>query len=897
MNDSERSSGASETVQCRDALGECVVSQSVAGRPVEKTYAFDRVFGPAASQAEVYDEAVRPVVDEVLRGFNCTIFAYGQTGTGKTYTMEGGDGFAASARNASPPESAGIVPRAVSQIFDHLRAEAQEFSVKFTFLELYNEEITDLLAEPSGGHLPNNPEAGNNPTGGGPSDDAAAAQSSVSSSFAPASQGASRSAHHALMEDGRGGVSVRNLEEAEARTPGEIFARLARGVGRRRTAETLCNAHSSRSHSVFTLTVRAKTTSEEGEDLAVVGKLNLVDLAGSENVGRSGANKSEIRSREAGEINKSLLTLGRVIAALVKEGVHSAAHVPYRDSKLTRLLRDALGGRSKTCVVATVSPSALCAEETGSTLEYALRAKRIRNRPEVCAKVTKTALVKDLQSQLERARGDLKAAWEKNGVYKSKASHEADEAERARMRESLAALEEEVRALGVRVADETAAGDAAREALKEATEEARMANTRAEEAEARAKKADETSEALRVERNASTLERLELAHLADAFEAAQSALAKRLEAASAALALETAALERWREEASRLERRREEASTRADRAEELARIAEERLGAIADALERDRKRAKEAEASRATDAASRATDAARRAAREVETARRDRERARVERLRGETRKNREAAEAKVRALFEAFAKSAEAACDAAIEETETIEGDGGDHRGMVEEEGAGGDDEGRDPIASAVARELRATFSRDDEGDAREDAREDGAKEETARLRADLATRGAMIRASKLSLDGLDPDGAYGDDDAKDSNAAAGSEEASDIAELLVDRDATLAAFRKRRREADPSDSADATEPKSPRSGEGSGGAGEEAEAEAEEAPEKGVGTEVDASAAATLRSAEAVGVGAEAAAAVTRRGGARTRGGAKATGIPRAPLEAVENR
>ena len=864
MNDSERSSGASETVQCRDALGECVVSQSVAGRPVEKTYAFDRVFGPAASQAEVYDEAVRPVVDEVLRGFNCTIFAYGQTGTGKTYTMEGGDGFAASARNASPPESAGIVPRAVSQIFDHLRAEAQEFSVKFTFLELYNEEITDLLAEPSGGHHPNNPEAGINPTGGGPSDDAAAAQSSVSSSFAPASQGASRSAHHALMEDGRGGVSVRNLEEAEARTPGEIFARLARGVGRRRTAETLCNAHSSRSHSVFTLTVRAKTTSEEGEDLAVVGKLNLVDLAGSENVGRSGANKSEIRSREAGEINKSLLTLGRVIAALVKEGVHSAAHVPYRDSKLTRLLRDALGGRSKTCVVATVSPSALCAEETGSTLEYALRAKRIRNRPEVCAKVTRTALVKDLQSQLERARGDLKAAWEKNGVYKSKASHEADEAERARMRESLAALEEEVRALGVRVADETAAGDAAREALKEATEEARMANTRAEEAEARAKKADETSEALRVELNASTLERLELAHLADAFEAAQSALAKRLE----------------------------EASTRADRAEELARIAEERLGAIADALERDRKRAKEAEASRATDAASRATDAARRAAREVATARRDQERARVERLRVETRKNREAAEAKVRALFEAFAKSAEAACDAAIEETETIEGGGGD-RGMVEEEGAGGDDEGRDPIASAVARELRATFSRDDEGD----AREDGAKEETARLRADLATRGAMIRASKLSLDGLDPDGACGDDDAKDSNAAGGSEEASDIAELLVDRDATLAAFRKRRREADPSDSADATEPKSPRSGEGSGGAGEEAEAEAEEAPEKGVGTEVDASAAATLRSAEAVGVGAEAAAAVTRRGGARTRGGAKATGIPRAPLEAVENR
>jgi kinesin family protein 11 len=148
---------------------------------------------------------------------------------------------------------------------------------------------------------------------------------------------------------------------------------------RRTTAETLMNKHSSRSHSIFTINIMMRETSAEGEDLIKRGTLNLVDLAGSENIGRSGA-KDE-RKKEAGMINQSLLTLGRVITSLTDH----QAHVPYRESKLTRILQESLGGRAKTCIIATVSPSCQSIDETMSTLDYAARAKNIKNKPEVRA--------------------------------------------------------------------------------------------------------------------------------------------------------------------------------------------------------------------------------------------------------------------------------------------------------------------------------------------------------------------------------------------------------------------------------------------------------------------------------------------------------------------------------
>jgi kinesin family protein 11 len=169
----------------------------------------------------------------------------------------------------------------------------------------------------------------------------------------------------------------------------------------------------SRSHTIFSITVHVKEIGgvSGNEDMLKIGKFNLVDLAGSEAIGRSGA--TDKRAREAGMINQSLLTLGRVISALVEKG----PHIPYRESKLTRLLQDSLGGKTKTCIVATVSPTRSNMEETLSTLDYAIRAKSIRNRPEVNAHMTKAGLLKEYLSDIERLKQEVLAAREKNGVY------------------------------------------------------------------------------------------------------------------------------------------------------------------------------------------------------------------------------------------------------------------------------------------------------------------------------------------------------------------------------------------------------------------------------------------------------------------------------------------------
>src|ERR1700761_5113256 len=183
----------------------------------------------------------------------------------------------------------------------------------------------------------------------------------------------------------------------------------------------------SRSHAVFSITIHSKEISTMGDDLLKIGKLNLVDLAGSENIGRSGAENK--RAREAGMINQSLLTLGRVINALVEK----AQHVPYRwalifcltntrlihdrESKLTRLLQDSLGGRTKTCIIATISPARSNMEETLSTLDYALRAKSIRNKPELNQRMTRNSLLKEYVAEIERLKADVLAAREKNGIF------------------------------------------------------------------------------------------------------------------------------------------------------------------------------------------------------------------------------------------------------------------------------------------------------------------------------------------------------------------------------------------------------------------------------------------------------------------------------------------------
>jgi len=339
-----------------------------------KSFAFDKVFGPKSKQIDVYKSMVCPVIDEVLQGYNCTIFAYGQTGTGKTFTMEGDRSDAADFSWQDDP-LAGIIPRAMHQLFEQLNAmeDCAEFSVRVSFLEIYNEELFDLL---------------------GNSLDTQKLR---------------------LFEDntkkGSASVVIQGLEEVIVHSRNEVYTILEKGAARRQTAATLLNAHSSRSHSLFLVTIHMKENNINGEEFLKTGKLNLVDLAGSENIGRSGA--VEKRAREAGTINQSLLTLGRVITALVE----NAPHVPYRESKLTRLLKDSLGGRTKTSIIATISPAACNLEETLSTLDYAQRAKNIMNKPEINQKLTKKALIKDYTEQIEKLKKDLYAAREKNGIF------------------------------------------------------------------------------------------------------------------------------------------------------------------------------------------------------------------------------------------------------------------------------------------------------------------------------------------------------------------------------------------------------------------------------------------------------------------------------------------------
>ncbi|QCD88294.1 kinesin family member 11 [Vigna unguiculata] len=386
-------------ISCNEGRREVSAVQNIANKQIDRTFAFDKVFGPNSKQSELFEQAVSPIVNEVLEGYNCTIFAYGQTGTGKTYTMEGG----ARKKNGEFPSDAGVIPRAVKQIFDILESQIAEYSMKVTFLELYNEEITDLLA----------PEE--------------TLKFVDDKSKKPI----------ALMEDGKGGVFVRGLEEEVVCTANEIYKILEKGSAKRRTAETLLNKQSSRSHSIFSITIHIKECTPEGEEMIKCGKLNLVDLAGSENISRSGAREG--RAREAGEINKSLLTLGRVINALVE---HSG-HVPYRDSKLTRLLRDSLGGKTKTCIVATISPSIHCLDETLSTLDYAHRAKNIKNKPEINQKMVKSALIKDLYSEIDRLKQEVYAAREKNGIYIPRDRYLQEEVEKKAMVEKIERMEQE----------------------------------------------------------------------------------------------------------------------------------------------------------------------------------------------------------------------------------------------------------------------------------------------------------------------------------------------------------------------------------------------------------------------------------------------------------------------
>eukprot|EP00047_Mylnosiga_fluctuans_P022700 m.124605 g.124605 ORF g.124605 m.124605 type:complete len:1235 (-) comp9354_c0_seq1:147-3851(-) len=319
------------------------------------TFPFDRIYDESTPQLALYESCVKPVVLSILEGYNGSIIAYGQTGTGKTFTIEGGS-----------EEARGIIPRTSEDIFGYIENSStgdSKFLVRASFLQIYNEHIMDLLAadkKPKKDHL------------------------------------------H-IREDASG-VYVDGLSEHIVKNPGEIMALLHLGSTMRTTASTNMNRESSRSHAVFTIIVeRSEKHSQDAEATVTIGKLNLVDLAGSERIRSTGVSTGA-RLDETKNINKSLSAFGKVILALTSPGNH---HVPYRDSKLTRILQGSLGGNCRTTMITAITSAMDSYMETLNSLKFAKRAKNVKNFAIVNQDLSEQALLTAYEREITRLRKEL----------------------------------------------------------------------------------------------------------------------------------------------------------------------------------------------------------------------------------------------------------------------------------------------------------------------------------------------------------------------------------------------------------------------------------------------------------------------------------------------------------
>eukprot|EP00041_Stephanoeca_diplocostata_P035225 m.1233155 g.1233155 ORF g.1233155 m.1233155 type:complete len:1363 (-) comp24662_c0_seq3:2940-7028(-) len=343
-----------------------------------RSFTYDRVFGDDDSQELLYNTAVRAVVLSTLEGYNGSIIAYGQTGTGKTHTIEGGAG----------TDDRGVIARAADDIFQHIHdntSSSAQFLVRVSFLQIYNEKIHDLL------QLANS----------------ASATSSGASNWNKLTHalGVDAGDDLSVREDPSGGVYVHGLREQVVTSPDEVVEWLRVGSQMRNTAATNMNRASSRSHAVFCITIESSTEEAEGGRTVTVGKLNLVDLAGSERIKSTGITLSDgKRMDEAKKINSSLSAFGKVILALTTGGTQ---HVPYRDSKLTRILQGSLGGNCKTTMITTVGPASPNASETVSSLKFATRAKKVKNYAVVNKDMTDKAVLAEYEREISRLRRQL----------------------------------------------------------------------------------------------------------------------------------------------------------------------------------------------------------------------------------------------------------------------------------------------------------------------------------------------------------------------------------------------------------------------------------------------------------------------------------------------------------
>ncbi|XP_063683423.1 kinesin-like protein KIF3A [Bolinopsis microptera] len=353
LNEEEAANNAAEIVTVSPEQGTIVLRSKKRVDP-EKRFTFDNVFGPDSKQLDIYNICARKIVDSVLEGYNGTIFAYGQTGTGKTFTMEG---------VRSIPEKKGIIPNSFAHIFGEISKAGADvkFLVRVSYLEIYNEDICDLLSKDMKKKLE-------------------------------------------VKERPDVGVYVKDLHQFSVKNAQDMDKIMTVGNKNRSVGSTKMNSHSSRSHAIFTITIERCDQGIDGKGHLRMGKLHLVDLAGSERQAKTGATGK--RLKEATKINLSLSTLGNVISALV-DG--KSTHVPYRDSKLTRLLQDSLGGNSRTVMLANISPASYNADETHATLRYANRAKNIKNKAHI-NEDPKDAMLREFQKEIEALKAQLDSA-------------------------------------------------------------------------------------------------------------------------------------------------------------------------------------------------------------------------------------------------------------------------------------------------------------------------------------------------------------------------------------------------------------------------------------------------------------------------------------------------------
>ncbi|XP_065880372.1 kinesin-like protein KIN-4A [Euphorbia lathyris] len=375
---------ADERVQgCKDCV---TVAQ---GKPQVQigphSFTFDHVYGSSGSPStSMFEECVSPLVEGLFQGYNATVLAYGQTGSGKTYTM--GTSF----KDGCPT---GIVPQVMNVLFSKIETLKHqiEFQLHVSFIEILKEEVWDLLDPVS----LNKSDTANGHTG------------KVHVPGKPPIQ---------IRETSNGVITLAGSTEVSVSTLKEMAACLEHGSLSRATGSTNMNNQSSRSHAIFTITLEQMrklnpmfpgdgSPNESMNEEYLCAKLHLVDLAGSERAKRTGSDG--MRFKEGVHINKGLLALGNVISALGDEKKRKdGVHVPYRDSKLTRLLQDSLGGNSKTVMIACISPADINAEETLNTLKYANRARNIQNKPVVNRDPTSSEMLR-MRQQLEHLQAEL----------------------------------------------------------------------------------------------------------------------------------------------------------------------------------------------------------------------------------------------------------------------------------------------------------------------------------------------------------------------------------------------------------------------------------------------------------------------------------------------------------